>query len=177
MYQLLSIHGQNKDAPAKNKVGEWEHDIIGLWYKCNMTDVIAAIGLRQLDRYLLVLKRRKEIISYYFFGISIMIPFESSEIHYQYMSGVASLNNREDGTNSLIILSGKSGYVWDTNVYVEYQHNGDIRIRGTSDKISWCPLSKVFFEPDIYTFSGLSGVKKNAVGIVLETKTLEVSKM
>lgn len=64
-YQLLSLHGQSKDALAKTQVGAWEYDIIGPWYKCNMTDIMAAIGLRQLDRYPLLLKRRAEIISRY----------------------------------------------------------------------------------------------------------------
>ena len=64
-FQLLSLHGQNKDALAKTKVGAWEYDIIGPWYKCNMTDIMAAIGLRQLDRYSGLLKRREEIISRY----------------------------------------------------------------------------------------------------------------
>lgn len=65
MYQLLSLHGQNKDALAKTKVGAWEYDIIGPWYKCNMTDIMAAIGLRQLDRYLGMLERRSEMIKKY----------------------------------------------------------------------------------------------------------------
>ncbi len=65
MYQLLSLHGQNKDALAKTKIGAWEYDIIGPWYKCNMTDIMAAIGLRQLDRYPELLKRRVEIIKKY----------------------------------------------------------------------------------------------------------------
>lgn len=65
MYQLLSLHGQNKDALAKTKVGAWEYDIIGPWYKCNMTDITAAIGLRQLDRYLGMLDRRSYIINQY----------------------------------------------------------------------------------------------------------------
>lgn len=65
MYQLLSLHGQNKDALAKTKGGAWEYDIIGPWYKCNMTDIMAAIGLRQLDRYQGFLDRRKEIIYSY----------------------------------------------------------------------------------------------------------------
>ena len=64
-YQLLSLHGQNKDALAKTKLGAWEYDIIGPWYKCNMTDVMAAIGLRQLDRYPKLLERRAEIIAKY----------------------------------------------------------------------------------------------------------------
>ena len=65
MYQLLSLHGQNKDALAKTKVGAWEYDIIGPWYKCNMTDIMAAIGLRQLDRYLGLLDRRVEMLARY----------------------------------------------------------------------------------------------------------------
>lgn len=65
MYQLLSLHGQNKDALAKTKIGAWEYDIIGTWYKCNMTDIMAAIGMRQLDRYPGLLKRRVEIIERY----------------------------------------------------------------------------------------------------------------
>ncbi|HOO07213.1 MAG TPA: DegT/DnrJ/EryC1/StrS family aminotransferase [Ruminococcus sp.] len=64
-YQLLSLHGQNKDALAKTQIGAWEYDIIGAWYKCNMTDIMAAIGLRQLDRYKGLLKRRTEIIKKY----------------------------------------------------------------------------------------------------------------
>lgn len=64
-YQLYSLHGQSKDALAKTQLGAWEYDILGPWYKCNMTDITAAIGLRQLDRYPGMLKRRKEIIARY----------------------------------------------------------------------------------------------------------------
>lgn len=64
-YQLLSLHGQNKDALAKTQIGAWEYDIIGAWYKCNMTDIMAAIGLKQLDRYKGLLERRTEIIKSY----------------------------------------------------------------------------------------------------------------
>lgn len=64
-YQLFSLHGQSKDALAKTQVGSWEYDIVGPWYKCNMTDIMAAIGLRQLDRYSGILERRKEIIGKY----------------------------------------------------------------------------------------------------------------
>ena len=64
-YQLLSLHGQNKDALAKTQVGAWEYDIIGPWYKYNMTDIMAAIGLKQLDRYPSLLARRAEIIGKY----------------------------------------------------------------------------------------------------------------
>ena len=64
-FQLYSLHGQNKDALAKTKLGAWEYDIKGTWYKCNMTDVHAGIGLAQLSRYDEILKRRKEIITRY----------------------------------------------------------------------------------------------------------------
>ncbi|MBR5371812.1 MAG: DegT/DnrJ/EryC1/StrS family aminotransferase [Oscillospiraceae bacterium] len=63
--QLLSMHGQNKDALAKSRAGAWEYDIIGTWYKCNMTDIMGAIGLKQLDRYAGMLTRRAEIIRRY----------------------------------------------------------------------------------------------------------------
>lgn len=63
--QLLSLHGQNKDALAKTKLGGWEYDIIGTWYKCNMTDIMAGIGLAQLKRYPEMLSRRRQIIEKY----------------------------------------------------------------------------------------------------------------
>ena len=64
-YQLLSLHGQSKDALAKTQLGAWEYDIVGPWYKCNMTDVVAGIGLAQMKRYSGLLSRRKEIITTY----------------------------------------------------------------------------------------------------------------
>lgn len=64
-YQLYSLHGQSKDALAKTKVGAWEYDIIGPWYKCNMTDIMAAIGLKQFDRYEGLMQRRHNIIKKY----------------------------------------------------------------------------------------------------------------
>ncbi len=63
--QLLSLHGQSKDALAKTQIGAWEYDVVGTWYKCNMTDVVAAIGLAQFERYPAMLARRKEIIQKY----------------------------------------------------------------------------------------------------------------
>ena len=63
--QLLSLHGQSKDALAKTEVGAWEYDIVGTWYKCNMTDIAAAMGLAQFARYPGMLERRREIIRRY----------------------------------------------------------------------------------------------------------------
>jgi len=63
--QLFSLHGQNKDALAKTKLGAWEYDIIGPWYKCNMTDIMAALGLVQMQRYPEMLKRRQQMVARY----------------------------------------------------------------------------------------------------------------
>lgn len=63
--QLFSLHGQNKDALAKTKLGAWEYDIIGPWYKCNMTDIMAALGLVQFERYPEMLAKRKKYIERY----------------------------------------------------------------------------------------------------------------
>lgn len=63
--QLFSLHGQNKDALAKTKFGAWEYDIIGPWYKCNMTDIMAALGLVQMERYPKLLERRYAIVAKY----------------------------------------------------------------------------------------------------------------
>lgn len=63
--QLLSLHGQSKDALSKTKLGAWEYDIVGPWYKCNMTDVLASIGLAQMQRYNSLLDRRKAIVAKY----------------------------------------------------------------------------------------------------------------
>ena len=65
LLQLLSLHGQDKDALSKTKLGAWEYDIVGTWYKCNMTDIAAGIGLAQLERYEGMLSRREEIIRRY----------------------------------------------------------------------------------------------------------------
>lgn len=64
-YMLYSLHGQSKDAFSKTQAGAWEYDIIGPWYKCNMTDITAAIGLKQLERYPALMQRRKAIITRY----------------------------------------------------------------------------------------------------------------
>ena len=63
--QLFSLHGQTKDALAKTKLGAWDYDIAGTWYKCNMTDIAAAVGLKQLERYPALLARRRRIVEKY----------------------------------------------------------------------------------------------------------------
>ena len=83
--QLLSLHGQSKDALAKTSLGAWEYDIVGTWYKCNMTDVAAAIGLKQFERYPKMLVRRKDIIARYDaalkpLGIDVLDHYNSEHI-------------------------------------------------------------------------------------------------
>jgi dTDP-4-amino-4,6-dideoxygalactose transaminase len=67
---LFSLHGQNKDALAKASVGAWEYDVIGPWYKCNMTDIAAALGLVQLERYPQLLERRRQLLDLYAAGLA-----------------------------------------------------------------------------------------------------------
>lgn len=119
-YQLFSLHGQSKDALAKTKLGAWEYDIKGPWYKCNMTDIMAAIGLVQMKRYPAMLERRKEIIGKYneaFKGMSIQTLTHYSED--QQSSGhlylVRLLGLGEAERNAFIIKMAERGVA--TNVH------------------------------------------------------------
>lgn len=113
-YQLISLHGQNKDALTKTKIGAWEYDIKGLWYKCNMTDINAAIGLAQVRRYSDMLARRKEIINQYdnaFSDLSVASPVHYSD---DYSSSghlyVMKLNGfNEQQRNNFITEMAESG--------------------------------------------------------------------
>ncbi len=90
--QLLSLHGQSKDALKKNHPGMWEYDILGTWYKCNMTDVMASIGLAQFKRYPEMLLKRKEIISKY-----------DSELKPMGIEGLCHYNERYSSSGHLYI--------------------------------------------------------------------------
>ena len=85
-YQLLSMQGQSRDALAKSQIGTWEYDVIGPWYKCNMTDVLAALGLKQLDRYQGLLEQRMEIIKKYDKACD-ALNFMHVKHHTQYLDG------------------------------------------------------------------------------------------
>lgn len=98
-----------------------------------------------------------------------MVPFSYREIQHQKMVRYAAIYDREDGTKNLLVLKGKNGFAWDTDVYIKYLDDSSIHIRGTSDKRSWWPIGKVTLEPGVYSFSGLSGVDKDTVGLTLET--------
>lgn len=112
--QLLSLHGQSKDALAKTKLGAWEYDIVGTWYKCNMTDVAAAIGLKQFERYPAMLKRRKEIIMRYdsaFRPLGVETLDHYTESHsssgHLYITHIPGIT--EDSRNEIIIKMAERG--------------------------------------------------------------------
>jgi len=122
--QLFSLHGQNKDALAKTKLGAWEYDIIGPWYKCNMTDIMAALGLVQMQRYQQLLERRYEIVERFNEGLK-GLP-------------VAVLNHRDDDHCSshhlyLIRLLGRTRE--ETNKVIEMMAE-----RGIATNVHYKPL-------------------------------------
>ncbi len=122
--QLLSLHGQNKDALAKTKLGGWEYDIIGPWYKCNMTDIMAAIGLRQFDRYEGMLRRRREMITHYneaFKNLPVKVLNHYSDAH------------SSSGHLYLVRLDGKSRE--ETNKVIEVMAE-----RGIACNVHYKPL-------------------------------------
>ena len=101
-----------------------------------------------------------------------MVPFSYREVRHQKMVRLAAIYDREDGTKNLLVLNGKNGFAWNTDVYVKHLNDGSVHIKGTSDKRSWWPIGEVTLEPGVYSFSGLFGVEKNTVGLELETNNL-----
>ena len=122
--QLLSLHGQSKDALQKTQLGSWEYDIVGTYYKCNMTDVVAAIGLKQFERYPDMLKRRKEIIEKYDAALKPL--------------GVETLNHYTEDWES-------SGHLYLTRIPgITLEHRNEIIIkmaeRGVACNVHYKPL-------------------------------------
>ena len=97
------------------------------------------------------------------------VPFGYQEVRHQKMVRLAAIYDREDGTKNLLVLNGKNGFAWNTDVHVEYLNDGSLHIKGKSDKRSWWPIGELTLEPGVYSFSGLSGVDKDTVGLTLET--------
>lgn len=118
--QLFSLHGQNKDALAKTKLGAWEYDIIGPWYKCNMTDIMAALGLVQFERYPSILQRRYDIVARYneaLKGLPVAVLNHKGEghcsSHHLYL--VRLLGKTREETNKVIEQMAERGIA--TNVH------------------------------------------------------------
>ena len=118
--QLLSLHGQNKDALAKTRPGAWEYDIIGPWYKCNMTDIMAAIGLIQFERYPGMLRRRQEIVARYdaalkVLPVSVLNHKDADHCGSHHLYLVRLLGKTREETNHVIELMAQRGVA--TNVH------------------------------------------------------------
>lgn len=157
-YQLYSLHGQSKDALAKTKVGAWEYDIVGPWYKCNMTDIAAAIGLRQLDRYLAILQRRREIIERYDealdrLGVGHLNHFEndSQSSGHLYLTRVPNID--ETQRNTIIEAMGKRGIACNV-------HYKPLPMMTAYKKLGW----------DIKDFPNAYAYYRNLISLPLHTK-------
>lgn len=157
-YQLYSLHGQSKDALAKTQIGSWEYDIVGPWYKCNMTDIMAAIGLKQLDRYPELLKRRKEIITKYDtmcdeLGVKHLIhsgnDFQSS--NHLYLTRIPGVS--DEGRREIIIKLSERGV--NTNV-----HYKPLPMMTAYKKMGW----------DIKDFPNAYSYYENLITLPLHTK-------
>lgn len=157
-FQLYSLHGQNKDALAKTQLGAWEYDIIGPWYKCNMTDIMAAIGLRQLDRYPGMLERRKKIVARYDamcdeLGVKHLIHsgenFQSS--HHLYLTRIPGIN--DEIRREIIIRLAERGV--NTNV-----HYKPLPMMTAYKEIGW----------DIKDFPNAYAYYENLITLPLHTK-------
>lgn len=113
-YQLLSLHGQTKDALHKNALGAWEYDIVDTYYKCNMTDIMAGIGLAQIARYPKLVERRHQIISKYneaFKDLPIMVLNHKDENHrssgHLYITRIKGIDEKQ--RNEIIIKMAERG--------------------------------------------------------------------
>ena len=118
--QLLSLHGQNKDALAKTKLGAWEYDIVGPWFKCNMTDVVAAIGLIQMKRYPSMLAQRKQMIERYDealknLDVAVLHHYNEEHISSGHLYLVRLLGKTREETNRIIEQMAERGIA--TNVH------------------------------------------------------------
>jgi dTDP-4-amino-4,6-dideoxygalactose transaminase len=112
--QLLSLHGQSKDALAKTQLGAWEYDIVGPWYKCNMTDVMAGIGLAQFARYPKMLERRKEIIQKYDaafkpLGVEVLDHYTDKHVSSGHLYLTRIPNITAEHRNQMIIKMAEAG--------------------------------------------------------------------
>ena len=113
-FQLLSLHGQNKDALAKTQLGAWEYDIVSPSYKCNMTDIMAAIGLGQLERYADLLVRRREIIQRYNealkpFNVQLLNHFDAKHASSGHLYIVRLLDKTLKERNEIIVKMAERG--------------------------------------------------------------------
>ena len=156
--QLLSLHGQNKDALSKTKLGAWEYDIVGPWFKCNMTDVVAALGLIQYERYPEMLAKRKEMINklntaFADLNVAVLNHYDEKHVSSGHLYIVRLLGKTREQANDVI---------------------GKMAERGIATNVHYMPLpmmtayKKMGF--DIKDFPNAFHMFENAITLPLNTK-------
>ena len=164
--QLFSLHGQNKDALAKTKLGAWEYDIIGPWYKCNMTDIMAALGLVQFERYPSMLEKRHKMVAMYNSGIDSLNSVLDADHQVKYLN-----HKGPDHCSShhlyLVRLSGRSRE--EVNHVIEQMAE-----RGIATNVHYKPLPMMTAYKahgfDIADFPNAYHLFENEVTLPLNTK-------
>ncbi len=164
--QLFSLHGQNKDALAKTKLGAWEYDIIGPWYKCNMTDIMAALGLVQFERYSGMLEKRHKMVAIYNAGIDSLNADLDAYHQVKYLNHMGP-DHCSSHHLYLVRLSGRSRE--EVNHVI-----GQMAERGIATNVHYKPLPMMTaykaYGFDIADFPNAYHLFENEVTLPLNTK-------
>ena len=167
--QLFSLHGQNKDALAKTKLGAWEYDIIGPWYKCNMTDIMAAMGLVQFERYPEILAKRRKYVSMYNKAID-CLNLDSAPDHKVVYLNHEDADHRSSHHLYLLRLLGRTRE--EVNRVIELMAE-----RGIATNVHYKPLPMMTAYKalgfDIKNFPNAYRMYENEITLPLNTKMTE----
>ena len=167
--QLFSLHGQNKDALAKTKLGAWEYDIIGPWYKCNMTDIMAAMGLVQFERYPEILAKRRNYVSMYNKAIN-CLNLDSAPDHKVVYLNHEDADHRSSHHLYLLRLLGRTRE--EVNRVIELMAE-----RGIATNVHYKPLPMMTAYKalgfDIKNFPNAYHMYENEITLPLNTKMTE----
>ena len=167
--QLFSLHGQNKDALAKTKLGAWEYDIIGPWYKCNMTDIMAAMGLVQFERYPQILAKRINYVSMYNKAID-CLNLDSAPDHKVVYLNHEDADHRSSHHLYLLRLLGRTRE--EVNRVIELMAE-----RGIATNVHYKPLPMMTAYKalgfDIKNFPNAYHMYENEITLPLNTKMTE----
>ena len=167
--QLFSLHGQNKDALAKTKLGAWEYDIIGPWYKCNMTDIMAAMGLVQFERYPQILAKRINYVSMYNKAID-CLNLDSAPDHKVVYLNHEDADHRSSHHLYLLRLLGRTRE--EVNRVIELMAE-----RGIATNVHYKPLPMMTAYKalgfDIKNFPNAYRMYENEITLPLNTKMTE----
>ena len=167
--QLFSLHGQNKDALAKTKLGAWEYDIIGPWYKCNMTDIMAAMGLVQFERYPEILAKRRNYVSMYNKAID-CLNLDSAPDHKVVYLNHEDADHRSSHHLYLLRLLGRTRE--EVNRVIELMAE-----RGIATNVHYKPLPMMTAYKalgfDIKNFPNAFHLYENEITLPLNTKMTE----